>query len=464
MPETPSVTLVGLSVALQPAGAPVAVRLTMPVNPFTAVTVTVEVAEDPATKVSDVGLAVTVKSVTVTATVAVLDLVPLVPVTVTVKVAGLEQLTVNVEVPEVPRVTLAGLRVAEQPAGAPEAVNDTMPVKPFTAVTVMVDVAEEPATKLIEVGLAATVKSVTVTETVAEWDRVPLVPVTVTVKAAALEQLTVSVDVPEVPRVTLVGLRVAVQPAGAPVAVRLTMPVKPFTAVTVTVDVPEEPATKLMDVGLAVTVKSVTGEVTVTATAAERDNMPLVPVTVTVKLGTALEQLTVNMDVPEVPRVILVGLRVVEQPVGAPVAVKDTTPVKPFTGATVIVEVAEEPAVKLMEPGLAVTVKSATVTATVADSEAVPLVPVTVTVKVAELEQLTVNVDIPDVPRVTLVGLSVAAQPTGAPVAARETIPVNPLTDATVVVEVADEPAKKARDVGLVVTVKPLTVTATVAE
>ncbi len=86
---------------------------------------------------------------------------------VRVKVAVTEQLTVRVEVAEVPRVTLVGLSRELQPVGAPMAVRLTVPVKPFTAATVMVDVAEEPGTKLMEVGLAVTVKSVTVTETVA---------------------------------------------------------------------------------------------------------------------------------------------------------------------------------------------------------------------------------------------------------------------------------------------------------
>ncbi len=73
--------------------------------------------------------------------------------------AELEQLTVSVELPDAPRVTLVGLRVAAQPVGAPVAVSDTTPLKPLTAVTVIFELAEDPATKLIEVGLAATVKS-----------------------------------------------------------------------------------------------------------------------------------------------------------------------------------------------------------------------------------------------------------------------------------------------------------------
>jgi len=46
------------------------VRATVPVNPFCGVTVIVEVAAAPARAVTDVGAAVTVKSVTVTVTVA----------------------------------------------------------------------------------------------------------------------------------------------------------------------------------------------------------------------------------------------------------------------------------------------------------------------------------------------------------------------------------------------------------
>ncbi len=84
---------------------------------------------------------------------------PLVPVTATVKMAELEQLTARVEFPDTPRVTLVGLRAAVQPVGAPVAVSETTPLKPLTDVTVIVELAEDPATKLMEIGLAATVKS-----------------------------------------------------------------------------------------------------------------------------------------------------------------------------------------------------------------------------------------------------------------------------------------------------------------
>ncbi len=310
--------------------------------------------------------------------------------------AEIEQLTVNVELLEAPRVTLVGLNVAPQPVGAPVAVKVTIPVKPLTGPTVMVEVADCPAMKLMDVGVAVTKKSVTRTETVAMRVSPPPVPVTVRVKDAEFEQATVSVEVPEVPSVTLVGLSVAVQPAGAPVAVREIVPVNPLTAAKVMVNAAEEPATKVSDAGLAVMVKSVT----VTATVAEWDSAPLIPVMVTTKFGTALEQLTVKVDVPDTPSVTLAALNVAVQPAGVPVAARVTVPMKPLTAATVIVEAAEAPALKLIAVGPAVTVKSGappTDTWTVTEWDNAPgLVPVTVTMKLvtAGVEaQATVSVE-----------------------------------------------------------------------
>lgn len=70
-------------------------------------------------------------------------------------------------------------------------------------------------------------------------------------------------------------------------------------------------------------------------------------------------------DVWEAPRVMLEGVRVqVRLPVVA--TVRAMVPVKPWTGATVIVDDAAVPAVVVTVVGLAVTVKSSTVTVTVA--------------------------------------------------------------------------------------------------
>ena len=55
------------------------------------------------------------------------------------------------------------------------------------------------------------------------------------------------------------------------------------------------------------------------------------------------------------------------KPVGDTVAASATVPVKPLTGATVIVDVPEPPDAKLMLVGLAVTVKSRMLTVTVAE-------------------------------------------------------------------------------------------------
>ena len=55
-----------------------------------------------------------------------------------------------------------------RPAGDTELVRATVPVKPLTGATVMVDVPLDPALTETVVGLALTVKSLTVTVTVAE--------------------------------------------------------------------------------------------------------------------------------------------------------------------------------------------------------------------------------------------------------------------------------------------------------
>ena len=112
---------------------------------------------------------------------AVWDRVPLVPVIVTVNVPVVVELHDSVEVPDVPRVTLVGLRVQVRPVGETVEVSVTVPVNPFTLVTVMVEVAVAPTVVETLVGLAVTVKSRTVKATVADAELVPLVPVTVTV-------------------------------------------------------------------------------------------------------------------------------------------------------------------------------------------------------------------------------------------------------------------------------------------
>ena len=74
-----------------------------------------------------------------------------------------------------------------------------------------------------------------------------------------------------------------------------------------------------------------------------------------------------SVEVWDAPRTMLVGLRVHVRPAGETVEVRVTVPVKPLTGATVIVEVAVAPASRGTLVGLAVTVKSVMVKVTVAE-------------------------------------------------------------------------------------------------
>lgn len=101
----------------------------------------------------------------------------------------------SVEVWDAPRIMLVGVRVQVSPAGETEEVRATVPVKPFTGATVIVEVAATPALAATLVGLAVTVKSVMLTVTVAVWLRLPLVPVTVTVKVVAVVDEQDSVEV-----------------------------------------------------------------------------------------------------------------------------------------------------------------------------------------------------------------------------------------------------------------------------
>ena len=79
----------------------------------------------------------------------------------------------------------------------------------------------------------------------------------------------------------LVGVRVHDSPVGEAVLVSVTVPVAPLIEATVIVDVPVALANKVTAVGLALMLKQ---SQIVLVTVAECDRMPLVPVTVTVKV------------------------------------------------------------------------------------------------------------------------------------------------------------------------------------
>ena len=171
-------------------------------------------------------------------------------------------------------MTLLGVIAPQVKLAGTVSVSVTVPEKPL-ALTVIVQVTEAPA------GTAAGQVKVTVSETVAnvkvavaECDRVPLVPVIGSEKVPAVVELQDTVAVPD--PVTVPGvIAPQVSPEGT-VSVSVTTPVNPLTAAIVMV---EDAAVFTVVLGdVAVIVKSVTVNVAVV----EWDNVPLVPVIVSV--------------------------------------------------------------------------------------------------------------------------------------------------------------------------------------
>ena len=129
-------------------------------------------------------------------------------------------------------------------------------------------------------------------------------------------------------------------------------------------------------------------------------------------------------------------LNVAVTPVGAPLTLSATAPLKPFTTPTLTVELPLPPAFTVREVGDADTVKSGgggTVTCkdTLAVCDRLPLVPVIVSVYVpaaVELVVETLNVEEPE--PVTEVGFNVAVM-FGAPLTLSPTAPLKPLSAPT---------------------------------
>jgi hypothetical protein len=129
----------------------------VPVNPLTAVTVTVEVVLEPAWMDTDVGLVAKVKSVTMKLTWLARLREPLVPVTVT-KYEPTEPPQNSVEVWLGPKTMLVAFNVQVSPVSETDEVRVMVPVKPLTGATVMVEVPTAPAVTVIVVGLATMLK------------------------------------------------------------------------------------------------------------------------------------------------------------------------------------------------------------------------------------------------------------------------------------------------------------------
>jgi hypothetical protein len=151
--------LAGLKAAVTPLGMPVAVSATVPANPPEPLMAMALAMLVPCARLRLAGVAESAKpggGVTVRATVVLLVAVPEAPDTVTVEVpaaALLDALNVSVLV----FVAAVGLNAAVTPVGSPLTKKVTVPVNPFSGVTVMVLGALPPGARVTLAGDAASV-------------------------------------------------------------------------------------------------------------------------------------------------------------------------------------------------------------------------------------------------------------------------------------------------------------------
>jgi hypothetical protein len=196
--------------------------------------------------------------------------------------ADVGSVSVEIPLPADVRLTADGDKLGTKPADEMVAAKLIMPVKPLRLVKVIVADPKEPRRIGTDCGLAAMLKSAagpTTRVITVVRDKGPCAPVTVTVCVpATTEEATVIVNVETAEEVeeenrTLVGVNIGVTPATEPIAVRFTIPEKPFKPVTVIVAVTEEPAWSEKEDGLPAIVKSVTKM----PTGVDRVIGPLVP-------------------------------------------------------------------------------------------------------------------------------------------------------------------------------------------
>ncbi len=119
------------------------------------------------------------------------------------------------------------------------------------------------------------------------------------------------------------------------------------------------------------------------------------------------------------------------------VAVRATVPAKPFNAPTVMVDVADVPAFTAAGEVAAI-VKSTKLKVAVAERTRVPLVPVIVTAKVPATGDVQDNVAVAGNGGPTLSGVIAPQVSPAGTVAVKATVPAKPLSEVTVIVEVAD--------------------------
>ncbi len=159
--------------------------------------------------------------------------------------------------------TMVGFIVAVRVGsfGLMEGVNDTMPWKPKRLDTFIVEVPHDPWPIVNDVGLAVSLKSTgaTVTVIVAMCTSPPIVPVTFAWNVPTVEPEIVIVNTALGGIMTVDGAPVTVSPEpDVTLVVIMTVPLNPLTPFTLMVVIALCPCGKLTLAGLAVTVKSVT--------------------------------------------------------------------------------------------------------------------------------------------------------------------------------------------------------------
>lgn len=336
------------------------------------------------------------------------------------------------------------LKDAVTPAGSPVADSTMVPGVPVAVIMEMAVAPWPPWTTLKLAGTSAMVKfaggaAVTVTVTVTAAERAPEVPLTVNwvaLSAAVLAAVRVSVLV----AVVLAGLNDAVTPVGRLAVIKATDPLKPPAELTVMLAVPVLPVTTLIFETEEASVKLGAG-VTLKGRVAVAETLPDVAVMVNEAVVTGAELLAVSVSLLVV--VALAGLKAAVTPLGNPEMVRLTAPVKPLTGVTVMVLVPDVPCVMLRLAGAAASVTAGapfTVRLTVTEVDALPNVPVTVTVAVPTVA-VDAAVKVTVLVVAVLAGLNEAVTPLGSPDAVRVTLPLNPLLGVTVMVSVPLAPA-----------------------
>lgn len=156
------------------------------------------------------------------------------------------------------------------------------------------------------------------------WDRLPDVPVMVTLKlpvGAVLVAASVKTLVP----VVLAGEKEALTPLGMPEALKLTLPVKPYSGVTVIVLVALAACWKLKLVGEAERAKF-GGAFTVRLISVAFVRLPDVPETVRITVPVVAVLLAVSVKVLLVD--VALGAKAALTPEGKPEALKLTIPEK----------------------------------------------------------------------------------------------------------------------------------------